>query len=724
MFNSWRSGITLLFVVIAQLSIGQRKVAIEDFTTRNTFAIKTISGINWMANGKYYTALDGNSIKRYDIRSGKAEAVIIDATVLPESVKIDEYAFSQGEKKVLLTTGKKSIYRRSYTAEYYVFDLEQKSLKKLSENGKQSYATFSPDGKKVAFVRDNNLYYTILEEGREVQVTSDGKFNHIINGTTDWVYEEEFGFVNAFYWSPDGNKLAYHRFDESGVKDYNMQVWGKTLYPTDYKFKYPKAGEQNSEVEIWIFDLSTGKKVKCDLGTEKDIYVPRVAWTNNSNALAIRKLNRLQNESKLIHVNAIDGSSVTILEERSQAYVDVESVDELIYLSDGKHFIATSESTGYKQAFLYSMSGRPVRQITTGNYDVIALTGYDETKKLLYYTSSEASPLERHLYSVSLDGKKKYRLTTQAGQHSINMSPDFQYYIDHFSSGDRPTVATLYLTSGNKPVKILEENKDLQSAVAEYEIAVKEFFSYPTVDGTMLNGYYLKPKDFVQGKRYPILLYQYSGPNSQNAGNSWAGNHFYFHQYLVQNGYIVAVVDPRGTAARGEAFRKSTYRQLGKLELEDIVAAAKFFKAQPFIDADRVGVWGWSYGGYMTALAMTKGDGGFKAGIAVSPVTNWRFYDTVYTERFLQTPQLNPGGYDDNSPLTHAVNLKGHFLLVHGTGDDNVHFQNSVMFEEALIQAGKQFRSFFYPDKNHGIQGGATRLHLYTMMADFILEKL
>jgi dipeptidyl-peptidase-4 len=559
---------------------------------------------------------------------------------------------------------------------------------------------------------------------KEHQVTSDGRFNSVINGTTDWVYEEELSFVVAFAWSPDGSKLAYYRFDESKVPVYNLQLWGDSLYPVDYRYKYPKAGENNSTVEIWFYDLASGKKIKADTGAEQDIYIPRIKWTMNSDVLSIRKLNRLQNHMTLLHVNASTGKAKTILDEKTETYFDVEVLDDLTYLGNGKQFIYTSESAGYKQVYLYSLDGTLIRQLTAGNYEVSDFVGFDEKAQLCYYTSTEVSPLERQFYSVSFDGKKKSRLTSESGVHAIDMSGDYQFYIDHVSDASHPKKVSLFRTRKNVRLKVLEDNQGLSETAREYGIVPKEYFTFTDDAGVELNGYMLKPKDFDPSRRYPVIVYQYSGPGSQETENAWGGAHYYFHQMLTQHGYIVAVVDPRGTGARGEAFKKVTYKQLGRYELEDHLAAARYLASLSYVDDSRMGIWGWSYGGYMSSLVMTKGAGVYKMGIAVSPVTNWRFYDTIYTERYLQTPQLNPEGYDLNSPSTYAGKLKGKFLLIHGTGDDNVHFQNSVVLEAALINAGKQFKSFYYPDKHHGIQGAGTRHHLYTMMLDFIEENL
>ncbi|HYG19948.1 MAG TPA: DPP IV N-terminal domain-containing protein [Ohtaekwangia sp.] len=714
----------LLFIpcfVFACLTVGhaQKLITVEDFTVRNTFVQRSISGINWMHDGKYYTTLSANAVVKNDVTTGK----VIDTIFAGGELKIEAYSFSGDEKKLLVQTEIQKIYRRSYKAEYYVYDITSKSLQRLSPKGKQSYAAFSPDGSRIAFVRDNNLFLTSLADNTETQVTTDGQFNSIINGTTDWVYEEEFGFVDGFCWSPDGSKIAYYRFDETLVREYNLQRWGKTLYPVDYRFKYPKAGEANSSVEIWIYDIVSGKKTKADTGTDEDFYIPRVQWTNNPALLSIRKLNRLQNTLELLHTDVSTGASEVVLKETSSTYVDIKSAS-LYYLDDGKHFIYLSERDGYAHIYLYSLDGKLVRQITNGKFEVSQLIGVNEKAKTVYYTSTEASPLEKNFYSITLDGKKKARLSPAGGVHNIDMGDDFQFYVDHHSHASQPNVVSLYRTKGNSIVKVLEKNEALTATLKAYGFAPKEYFTFKGADGTTLNGFMLKPPKFDSTKRYPVLMYQYSGPGSQQVANNFTAGHFHFHQMMAQKGYLIVFVDPRGTGGRGEAFKKVTYKQLGKYELEDLIAAAQYLSAQPYVDGNRMAIWGWSYGGYMSALAMTKGAGTFKLGIAVSPVTNWRFYDTVYTERFLQTPQLNASGYDDNSPSTHADKLRGKFLLIHGTGDDNVHLQNSTVLQDALIQAGKEFEAFFYPDKEHSIAGGKTRFHLYTMMSEYIVKNL
>lgn len=715
----------LLFLLCATVATAQRQITIDDVAGNNTFAQRSVTGINWMKDGKFYTSLTNNTIQKYEITTGQTVEVILDATTLSPSISLQGYSFNQDETKLLLYASVENIYRRSFRADYYIYDLATRSLISLSTKGKQQYAAFSPDASHVAFVRSNNLFYVTLADMTEVQVTTDGQFNHIINGSTDWVYEEEFGFSSAFYWSPDGKKIAYYRFDEGHVKEYNLQKWNRgQLYPEDYRFKYPKAGEANAYVEILIYDLPTKQIIKADLGSNKDIYVPRAQWTADTNTFAIRKMNRLQNEAELFHINAATGATQLVLKETSDTYVDMEYTDDIIYSTDKKNFIAASERNGYKHLYWYSADGKLINPITTGNWEVSQLVGYDEKAKTVYYISTEGNYLNRSFYSISIDGKKKTKLSKEDGAHTINMSNDYQFYIDYYSDASKPLKVSLYKTKENRLVKVLEANEALNKNLTEYGITPKEFFKYKSADGvTDLDGYWIKPQSFDASKKYPVLVYQYSGPRSSSVFNSFGGGYFYWYHMLAQQGILVAVIDTRGTGSRGERFAKQTYKQLGKYELEDLLAGAKYLGSQSFVDANRIGIFGWSYGGYMSSLAMTKGSGVYKLGIAGAPVTNWRFYDTIYTERFLQTPQLNASGYDDNSPTTYADKLKGKFLLIHGTGDDNVHFQNSVALEDGLIRAGKQFRSFYYPDLPHG-WGGKPRQHLIVMMTEFLQQNL
>ena len=711
--------LSTLVVLLGINSFAQQKLTVAN-ATDGTFNQESVRSLNWMNDGQFYSALSQNKIIKYSVSSGEPVETLVDGSTL--NIDIRSYSFSDDETMVLLMTDRQSVYRRSYTAVFYLYDRNTKQAQLLA-NGRQAYATISPDNSKVAFTRDNNLFFVEISSGAETAVTSDGKFNEIINGSSDWVYEEELYLTQAFAWSPDSKKLAYYRFDESNVREYNMQVWNDGAhYPEDYRYKYPKAGEDNSLIEIHIYNLESKSKTKADIGAETDIYIPRISWTKDANLLSVQRLNRLQNQLDILHVNASDGSSTTVLSDKSDTYIDLTFTDDLTYLDNGTQFLYSSEQDGYKHFYLYGLEGNLINQITKGAFEAVSLVGLDQKRKILYYASTEDSPLEQHLYSVSLSGSRKQKLSAAAGNHRIDMSADCSYFIDYQSSHDTPLNVSLYKTRGNKKIKVMEDNQELAMKAKEFGWVDKEFFEIGNGEGTMLNGYFLKPADFDESKKYPLLMFQYSGPGSQQVANRWAGSHYVWHQYLVQNGYVVAVVDPRGTGYRGEKFKKMTYKQLGKYETEDMISVAKTLADYAYVDRDRIGIWGWSYGGYMSSLAIMKGNDVFKTAIAIAPVTTWRFYDTIYTERYLQRPQDNPSGYDDNSPNSHSEKLKGNFLLVHGTGDDNVHFQNSVTLQNKLIDEGKQFDSFYYPDRAHGL--GNRRPHLYQMMTDFIMEKL
>ncbi|UJP66467.1 S9 family peptidase [Mongoliitalea daihaiensis] len=702
----------------------KKKVSLEDVFKSNVFSQKSVFGINWMKDGQYYSSLQrgagGPKVVKINVATGNEEAVLIDGAAL--GINFSSYSFNSDESKALVASEVESIYRRSSKGVFHVVDLKTGTAQRLMDGEKIMYATLSPDNDKVAFVKDNNLYYVNLATNVVTQVTEDGKWNHVLNGAADWVYEEEFSMSKAFDWSKDGKKIAFIRFDETDVPEFNMQLWGK-LYPEDYRFKYPKAGEKNSLVSIHVYDLASKNTVDVDAGSETDIYLPRIYWTNDTNTLAYLRMNRLQNQLDLFYANVQTGESKLILREESATYVDLDYNDDLRFLEGNKGFIRTSEQDGFKHIYHHDNEGKLIRQITSGTWEVSNLVGVDEKGKKIYYVSTEQSPLERNLYVIGMDGKGKKILTPEKGSHSINMSKDFKFFIANYTSATSPLTVRLFDASG-KAVKTLEENRELRERLNGFALAEKEFFSFNSVEGTALNGYMIKPSDFDPAKQYPVLMYVYGGPGSQNVMNSWGGTRDFWHHHLAAEGYIVVCVDNRGTGGRGRDFKHATYANLGKLETEDQIAGAKYLGSLPYIDASRIGIWGWSYGGYMSSLALMIGNDAFKAAIAVAPVTTWRYYDTIYTERYLQTPQLNAAGYDDNSPITHVNKLKGNYLLIHGTGDDNVHYQNAVDLVDALIKADKQFETMYYPNRNHGIYGGNTTWHLYSLMTDFIKRKL
>ncbi len=695
-----------------------------------TFSPEGIQNVNWMKDGQYYTALvRSNSdieLRKYDILTGDYEVLVATSGLKAEEredpIIIQDYQFSADEKKLLIKTDVERIWRRSTKENYFIHDLETGETTKLTQSKeKQQYAQLSPAGDKAAFVQHNDLYLVDLETGEEKAITTDGEENKIINGATDWVYEEEFGIAKAWYWSPDGEKIAYYRFDESRVKEFFMTEWG-SLYPEQTRFKYPKAGEKNSIVKIGVYDLESGNTEWMDIGEETDQYIPRINWTKSSGTLAIRRMNRLQNKQDLMLANVETGQTETIKTETSKAWVDVN--DDLTFLENGDQFIYVSEESGYNHIYLYDTSGKQIRQVTSGEWEVTNYLGYNESNERIYFISTEDSPLERHLYSIHISGDDKTRMSDGEGWNSVNMSRDYKYYIETFSDTENPDVYTLHRGNGEE-VRVLEGNSKLKETLGEYSMPKKEYMKIPLPQAE-LNAYMLKPSDFDSTKKYPVLFYVYGGPGSQTVTKRYdSGQRPMWHRYLAEQGYIVFSVDNRGTGARGRDFEKQVYKKLGQYEVQDQIDAAKYvIERFSFIDTARVGIWGWSYGGYMSSLVLAKGSEIFSSAIAVAPVTSWRFYDTIYTERFMQTPQMNPEGYTKGAPLTYAGQIEGDYLLVHGTGDDNVHFQNAVEMVDKLVLEGVQFETMFYPNRAHGISGGNARPHLYEMLNRFIMDNL
>tara|TARA_B100001093_G_scaffold520174_1_gene613326 strand:- start:142 stop:2310 length:2169 start_codon:yes stop_codon:yes gene_type:complete len=715
------SSLTILF--LAQHVFAQEKmIQLEDIWASRTFSPEWVWGINSMNDGIHYSSLNYGEnnvyITQYSYETGDSISTIVDSKDL-DGISFSDYSFSEDEKKVLLPTEKESIYRYSSRSNYYVYDRETKIAQELSE-GKQRLAQFSPDASKVAFVKENNIFIKDITNNTELQVTFDGEINKIINGATDWVYEEEFAFDNGMQWNTSGNKIAYYRFNEEKVPEFSMDLF-TDLYPSQSQFKYPKAGETNSTVELFIYDLNSKKTTKANINVEEEFYIPRIKWTLDEGVLSVQRMNRHQNQLDFIFVDAKDGSSQTIFTENDAAYIDV--TDNLTFLNDGKYFIWTSEKSGYNHIYLYNLKGKQVRQITKGNYDVTDFYGLDESNNTVYFASSERSPMHRDVYAVQLNGKNKKTLTNKIGTNSATFSTNYKYFINQYSNANSPYYFSLFDAKGNE-VRMLKDNSNLNNSLAEYSLSQKEFFNFKTTEGIDLNGWMMKPHNFDETKQYPVFMYLYGGPGSQQVTDSWGGSNFLWYQMLTQQGYIVACIDNRGTGARGAEFKKCTYQQLGKLETEDQIEANRYLANLPYVDGSRIGIFGWSYGGYMSSLCLLKGADEFKMAIAVAPVTNWRYYDSIYTERYMRTPQENASGYDDNSPINHVEKLKGKYLLVHGSADDNVHYQNTMEMTNALVNANKQFDLFIYPNKNHGIYGGYTRLHLFTKMTNFIKENL
>ncbi|WMW77686.1 DPP IV N-terminal domain-containing protein [Flavobacterium sp. 20NA77.7] len=722
-----KSAIKYLFLVVfTSLSVvAQQKLTLEEIWG-GAFRTKGMDELQAMKNTNQYTVLNFDratksmQIDLYDYATLNKVATLIDTKNHKELEGIDSYTFDAKEQKMLLATNTSPIFRHSFTAIYYLYDIATKKLTQFSDKAIQE-PTFSPDGTKVAYAFENNLYVCDLATTKHTQITTDGKRNAIINGITDWVYEEEFAFVKAFDWNADGTKLAFIRFDESQVPEFSMDLYNEGLYPTQSVFKYPKAGEKNADVSLHIYDVKLAKTQQINLGNYQDFYIPRIKWTSEANTLSAQVMNRHQNNLDLHFIDTTTGTTKIVLNEKDTAYVDV--TDNLTFLKDNS-FIWTSEKDGFNHIYLYDATGKLKKQITKGNWEVTAYYGFDEKSKMIYYQSVENGSINRDVYAIKLDGKGKARLSQKTGTNNATFSPNFQYFINTYSSATTAPYFSLNDSKTGAEIKKIQSNELVEAKLAKYNVAPKEFFALTTEKGHQLNAWIIKPKDFDASKKYPLLMFQYSGPGSQQVANSWNGTNDYWYFMLAQKGYIVACVDGRGTGFKGAAFKKCTQKELGKYEVEDQIDAAKVFGKYTYIDASRIGIWGWSYGGFMASNCLFQGADVFKTAIAVAPVTSWRYYDSIYTERYMQTPQENASGYDNNSPINHVSKLKGNFLLVHGTADDNVHVQNSMKMIEALVQANKQFDWAIYPDKNHGIYGGKTRLQLYTKMTNFILEKL
>ena len=712
----------MIFGSISFLAAQNQKFTLDEIWG-GVFRTERMNTLHSMKNGKQYTVLnfDRNtrttSIDKYNYETLEKIETIVSNDDLDEINYFLSYEFSGDESKLLLTTEIKQVYRRSSLGKYYVYDLATKSLVLVSEHKIQE-PTFSPDATKVAYVFENNIYIKDLISGVVTQVTTDGRINKIINGVTDWVYEEEFAFVRAYEWNKTGTHIAFIRFDETDVPEFSMDVYRDDLYQTQQVFKYPKAGEKNAEVSLHTYELSTKKTNKVDL---KDAYyIPRIKWTNTADVLSAQTINRHQNDLKLYFYDVKSNESKVVLHEIDNAYIDI--TDNLTFLTDNS-FVWTSEKDGYNHIYHYSKTGKLINQVTKGAWEVTEFYGVDEQTKTVFYQSVENGSINKDVYSIHLNGKDKKRLSKQSGTHSATFSADYSYYINSFSSSETPYKYSLHNSVTGNEIKEIANNNKLLSELNKYEISPKEF-STIKINGQDLNMWMIKPKDFDPTKEYPLFMYQYSGPGSQQVANKWSSANDYWFQMLAQKGYVIACIDGRGTGYKGAEFKKVTYKELGKYEVEDQIAAAKKLGELPYIDKTRIGIWGWSFGGYMSSNCLLKGNDIFSMAIAVAPVTSWRFYDTIYTERYMQTPQENASGYDDNSPLNYADNLKGDYLIIHGSADDNVHVQNTMRMVEELIQANKQFDWAIYPDKNHSISGGKTRVQLYTKMTNFIDEHL
>ena len=707
-----------------------KDISLEDIWLKYKFFPKSVRGINSLQNGDQYTMIKNGSVVVYDYGTGDSITTLVHKNDLviegkTDPITLSSFSMNKEETKFLIPTETEAIYRHSSKSVYYIWDSESKILELLS-SGKQQLAEFSPNGKYVAFVRDNNIYIKDLISKKEIIVTNDGEFNHIINGTCDWVYEEEFGFTKAFHWSSDGKKIAFYKFDESRVKEYTLTYFGD-LYPELYTYKYPKAGEDNSLVDIYVYRLDNNQTVKMDIGEETDQYIPRIKWTNDANILAIQRLNRLQNNLDILLANAFTGNSRVMYSESNKYYIDI--TDNLYFLNDNEHYILTSEMDGYNHLYLYNIQDGLVRQLTSGKWVVKNVYGYDQAKKRVYYQSTESSPLNRDIAYVDLKGKRK-TISSKLGTNSADFSDNFNYYINTWSNVHTPPVITITKTYG-KEERTIEDNQTLVNRLKEYKMSKTEFFTISSSEFTLpngseveLNAWKILPLHFDPNKKYPVLLTIYGGPDSQEVRNAWENFNYMWYQMLAEHGFIVVSVDNRGTGSRGEEFKKMTYQELGKYETIDYIETAKYLGSLDYVNKDRIGIFGWSYGGFMASNAITQGADYFNTAVAVAPVTNWRYYDNIYTERFMRKPSENAAGYDDNSPINHVDKLKGNYFFIHGGTDDNVHFQNSMDMITALVKANKQFEFMVYPNKNHGIYGGNTRYHLFKSIDDFLFEHL
>jgi dipeptidyl-peptidase-4 len=707
-------------------AFSQEKITVEQIWKEYKYSSDYISSFRSMNDGNYFTRLEDGKINKYAFKKSSAiNKTLFDgnlATFDGKKIDVEDYFFNADETKLLLATHKKQIYRRSFTAKYYVYDIKTQKLEELAKHpSPEQLAEFSPDGTKVAFVRDNNIFYKDLNTGKELIVTKDGRKNAVINGTTDWVYEEEFGITKGFYWSSDSKKIAYYRFDESMVREFTMFKY-QDLYPYSYTFKYPKAGEANSRLAVFIFNTVTGEKQNSQLTNYE--YIPRIKWTKDPNKLVALTMNRHQSELvyNLIQFFPDKGNAIKvnpIYTEKSETYVEID--DNLLFLSDGSGFMRTSEKDGYNHIYKIGFDGK-AKQITSGKWDVIEFKGLDEKKGIIYYISAEEGAQYSSLYSIGLDGEGKTKISNKKGSNDSEFSNGMKYYVNFYSNINQPYEITLHDSKG-KLISTLVDNKALNAKLALLDLPKKEFIQFDGAAGK-LNGWILKPKNFDPNKKYPIYFNVYGGPGHNTVKDSWGGSGHMFHHLMAQEGYVVVSVDPRGTMYRGAEFKKSTYLQLGKLETEDVIAVAKNLAKESWADPKRIGIMGWSYGGFMASLCITKGNDIFSTAVAVAPVTNWKYYDNIYTERFMRTPQENPKGYEDNSPINHVEKLKGNFLLIHGDYDDNVHVQNSMEMINKLVKHEKQFDMFIYPNRNHSIYGGASHRHVFNKILTFVKSNL
>lgn len=700
------------FLAIAQLGIAQ-EITLDKIYS-GYYRGKGIAGIASLKDGENYAVIEREGIVKYSYKTTQKVGTLVEGS-------FESYTFSADESKILLQKESQPIYRHSFLGKFEVKDLKSGKIININNGDFVQEPKFSPDGSKVAFIVSNNLFYQDLNSGKITQITTDGKKNSILNGLGDWVYEEEFGHADFYQWSKGSDALIFVKSDESQVPEINIPIYGKNLYPKLMTYKYPKAGEVNSTVSAHLYQLASGKTLNLDLSAFENYYVPQVFSTAKNDEVALATSNRHQNKVDVLKVNTSTGAVSKLFSESDNAWIDTDNLT-LEFLDDNS-FLWASEKSGFRHLYWYDAKGNLKKHVTKGNWEITDYYGFNPKTKEVYLQTTEKGSINKVVSKVNIDNGKMQLLSQAEGNNKADFSKNFQYFIETSSSAQKPNTYTLKEGNG-KVVKELQNNNELLDKLKKDNWVAREYITIPNEAGDQMNAYIIKPKNFDPNKKYPLFMFQYSGPGSQQVSNAWDGGNGVWFEMLAQKGYVVACVDGRGTGYKGTKFKKVTYKNLGKYEIEDQIAAAKWLGTQSYIDKSRIGIFGWSFGGYMASLAMTKGADVFKAGIAVAPVTNWRYYDSIYTERFMQTPQENAAGYDDNSPINFTKLLKGKFLLIHGTADDNVHFQNSMDFSESLIQNKKQFEFMAYPDKNHGIYGGMTRPQLYQKMTDFILNNL
>lgn len=726
--------ITALLMFVATMSAGG-KLTLPDITS-GKFAAKTVNGINPIEGTDTYARIsqDGERVVCCSFKTGKELSVLFDVknTMGCKIDGFDDYVLSPDGKRMLIQTKTERIYRRSFKADFYIYNIESRRLDRLSDGDKQQIPTWSPDGQQVAFVRGGNIFLVkLLYDNAEIQVTKDGKFNEVINGLPDWVNEEEFGFNSALTFNADGTMICWIRYDESKVKTYSLEMYkgmkpakeAYGTYPGSYSYKYPKAGEDNSTVSAWSYDIKSHKINRLQVPLDADGYMPRIKPTNDPMRIVVYTMNRHQDDLCLYAVNPRSTVAQLIIKEHVDKYVREEAMEGVKFVGD--KILLPSDRSGYTKLYIYNMNGQLQRTIGDGNYDITSVYGYDPKTGDVYYQAAALGATDRQVYVTHKNGKT-VRLTDREGWNTAFFSGDFQYFVNTWSDYNTPYVFTTRTREG-KLINTIEDNKAVKQLVSDYGFCKREPFSFTTSEGVVLNGWMVKPKDFDANKKYPVIMHQYSGPGSQQVTNSWSagsmGQGGAFDSYLAQEGFIVVSVDGRGTGGRGSEFEKCTYLNLGNLESKDQVETALYVGSLPYVDKDRIGIWGWSYGGFNTLMSMSEGRGVFRAGVAIAPPTNWKYYDSVYTERYMRTPKENPDGYATN-PIERAPKLHGALLICHGTADDNVHPQNTYEYSEALVQADKDFRELFYTNRNHSIFGGNTRNHLLRQVAQFFKTEL